>query len=380
VSYDRQIDQVCKHLVVEEALFVSVDRETVKPMRPIASSNSVKVRLNGEIDCPSDGVYMPAQVIGIKQGPFTIKTGVNDTLRLRVGTDPVQTAVLPASARMAPQQLVGLLNRQLVGVEFFVHDKYKVGFRTSLKGDDATVFIQADATMASLIGVHSQREYRGKNVVPGWTLVNDPNTLNDRPTRLIIFDSPLRSINDFVEVNYVTVRQECRRCGGVGVEHDWVYGNTGEVIQVRDEALLIQEIQKLMFTLRGSNPFHPWYGTELLETIGKKLSAGGFVQNLIVTDIYDAFAKWQTIKRQQEGKVGQTVSDEEFPFRLLSVDLQSSDKDPTIIFVNMTIQNRSFKPIVLERGIRLPEPMDLLGTTQQQGLIRQSLSNYVLTG
>jgi len=36
MSYDRQIDQVCTHMVVEEALFLFSDRRTVRPLRPIA--------------------------------------------------------------------------------------------------------------------------------------------------------------------------------------------------------------------------------------------------------------------------------------------------------------------------------------------------------
>ena len=51
-----------------------------------------------------------------------------------------------------------------------------------------------------------------------------------------------------------------------------------------------------------------------------------------------------------------------------------------MIFVNITVQNRSSQPIQLGRGLKLPQPIDLLGATQQTGYIRQSLSNYVLAG
>jgi hypothetical protein len=72
------------------------------------------------------------------------------------------------------------------------------------------------------------------------------------------------------------------------------------------------------------------------------------------------------------------VSDKEFPYRLLSVQLQQSTQDPTVIYVNITIQNRSTQPIQISRGLKLPQPLDLLGSTQQQGIIRQSLQNPVL--
>jgi len=195
--------------------------------------------------------------------------------------------------------------------------------------------------------------------------------LDDRPTKLIVFDEPLRSASDFVEINYTTIRQECRRCGGSGVENDYRYTKTsGEPVMVGEEALLQQELQKLFFTLAGSNPFHTWYGTDLIESVGKKLSSGGFVQNFVVSDIYTAFTRWQSIKSQQEEKVGQFVDDKEFPFRLVSVDLEQSNKDPTVVFVNMTVMNRSSQPIQLSRGLRLPLPYDLLGTTTQEAQAR----------
>jgi len=379
VSYDRQIDQVCHHLVAEEALFVETDYLTVRPLRPIASSNSVRVRLDGAFEVPSVGVASPGTSAGTKEGPFNIMQGVNDTFVVSVNQGAPQTAVIPTANKLPVDRLVDLLDRSFQGLSFELLGN-RIAFRTTSKGRGASVFILPTSTLAATLGIAVNREFRGQQVAPGWTLVSAPNTLPDRPLRLIIFDQPLRSGSDFVEINYTTTRQECRRCGGTGVENDFRYGLHGDPVQVRDEALLIQELQKNFYTIRGTNPFHIWYGTGLLETIGKKLSAGGLIQNLIVSDIYQAFNRWQSIKRQQEEKVGQNVSDKEYPLRLLSVDLQQSTQDPTVVFVSITVQNRSNDPIQLERGLKLPQPSDLLGSTAQQGVIRQSLSDFVLTG
>jgi hypothetical protein len=194
-----------------------------------------------------------------------------------------------------------------------------------------------------------------------------------------VFDEPLRSGSDFVEISYGTIREECRRCGGLGVENDWRFDANGDVVEIRDEGLLIQELQKDFYTILGSNPFHTWYGTGLIEAIGKKLTAGGFAQNLIVSDIYQAFNRWQSIKRQEEDN-GQFVSDREYPFRLLSVNLEQSAQDPTVIFVTVTVQNRSNDSIQLTRGLRLPQSLQLVSSTTPLGTIRQSLSGSVLSG
>lgn len=380
MSYDRQIDQICPHIVIDEALFVTPsDRRTVRPIKPIASSDSVVVRVSGALTVPPYGVQTPAQSSGSKVGPFSITTGVNDTLVISLNQGADQTLVLPSSKSITTDQVVQLLNQRTNKLNFTA-TQGRVTFRTSGEGPSATVFIRASSTLAPTLGITSNREYRGQQISPGWSLVADPTTLADRPTRLVVFDEPVKDYQPYVELSYNTVRQECRRCGGIGVENDWRYGRTGEVAQVRDEALLIQEFQKMVYTMRGTNQFHQWYGTQIIEAVGRKLSVGGLVQNMIVSDIYQAFNRWQRVKQAQEEKAGQALTDEEYPFRLLSVTLERSTNDPTVIFVNSTIQNRSQKPIQITRGLRLPEPLDLLGSTAQQGVIRQSLNNFVLTG
>jgi hypothetical protein len=209
------------------------------------------------------------------------------------------------------------------------------------------------------------------DVFPAWSLITDPSTLSDRPTRLIVFDSRIDSTTDFLEINYTTIRQECRRCGGVGVENDWQYTSAGGLIKARNAELLSQEVLKITYTEKGSNPFFPWYGTGLLEAIGKKISDHGLMQNLILSDLQEAFRRWQVIKREQE-ELPQFVSDEEFPFRLLVANLEQDAVDPTIIYVNAVVQNRSSSPIQISRGLQLPQPYDLLGSSVQDALLRES--------
>jgi len=373
MSYDRQIDQLCPHLVVEEFLYPT-DRMRVIPMRPISASNSVVLRVDGMTEVPSYGVDIPASSGGTREGPFTIKLGVNDLMRLRVNSGEWQSVVIPPSVRLSAKRLADLISAQVSGLSFFA-DGNLVKFKTNLSGRDSTVFIHQDSTLATALGIKVNREYRGKRTFPGWSLVNYPNTVSTRPLRMIIFDEPLAADTHFVEVNYTTVREECRRCGGLGIENDWRYTNGGDVVKSSKEDLLMQELQKVLYTVRGSNPFHPWYGTTIIEQIGQKLIVGGLIQNKIVSDIQTTFSRWQSIKKQQEDNVGQPVSDEEFPFQLQSVTLEQSQKDPTVLFVNVTVRNRSFRPIQFSRGLRIPLPQDLLGSTQQDA-ITKAVRNY----
>lgn len=379
MSYDRLLEHVCPHMVVEEPLYLSTTRQVVRPLRPIAAAATVRVRVNGEVEAPSSGVHIPAQATGSKSGPFTINNGINDRLVLSVGDSSPQTLVLPSGRDLPISKIADVLNRSSTGLACLATPKRQLRFNTYVTGPSATLFLHAaGSTAAQTLGLPVGRNWRGQTIIPGWSLISDPNTLDDRPTRLIVFDRPLKGYTDYVEVNYATIRQECRRCGGLGLEHDWRYDASGALIKVKDHALLLQEVMKITYTVLGSNRFHPWFGTTVVSSIGKKQSSSGIMQNMILSEVTDAFRRWQTIKRQQEEVVGQLVSDEEYPFRLSVVNMQQSSYDPTIVIVSASVQSRSRKTVDIVRGVKVPMPIDLLGSTQQKELFDQTIPTYQL--
>jgi len=380
MSYDRKLDQVCPHEVVGEGLFPAADRRTIRPLRPVSSITSVSLWINGVIQVPAVGVNTVAEAIAPHRGGIDIQQGVNDTIIVSVDHGPNQTLVAPAGAAVNHAQLAQVLNRRVSGAVFSLTGKGSFRLATQRTGCAAELVFRDGSTLATALGFPLNRIWKGRQPYPSWSIIQDPNTLSDRPARMIVFDESLNGTAEYVEINYTTVRQDCRRCRGLGVENDWRYNAKGDVIEARNEALLIQEVLKLMFTVQGTNSFHDWYGTNISNVVAKKIVATGILQTFIVSDIYEAFRRWQNIKKQQEEVVGQYVSDEEYPLRILSVIPEQSDKDPTIIYIKGEIQNRSTRPIQIERGIKLPEPVDLMGATAQQGVYRQSLSNYTQTG
>lgn len=365
MSYDRYLSRVCPHQVIGEALYFR-DRQIVRPLRPIAATISVKLVLNRLIDVPSEGVYYPAVATGTKSGPFDIISGNNDSLVIKVGNGLDQVLTMPAGKKVPTETIVRHLNKFVKDAYFEVSPKQRLVLKTMAVGPEAIVRILDSSTSLLVLGYPLNLVWRGQTIVPGWSVVSDPNTLGDRPHRLIVFDQPLKGYDDFVEIDYTTVRQECRRCGGLGVENDWQHSN-GKVVTVVNEDLLNQEFTKMVYTIQGSNPFHLWYGTGIINAIGRKVGASGIVQNMIATDIQEAFRRWQSIKKYQEETVNQAVSDEEFPFRLSSVNVTQNPKDPTIFNVETTIQNRSSRPITIERRLKVPSVIDDLRGTSASG-------------
>lgn len=367
MSYDVKIDWTCPHYIREEALFVGADRTTVRPTMPIISGSSVRVRLNGDLEVPMPGVVAPGKAISSKKEPFNIVAGAN-TLVVEVVGVGTYTTVFPPGQGWSAEQLVRRLASQTPGIEFkAVGGRIVIQTRATL-GSRFRV-LAAGTTIATVLGLPTGRFWSATSVAPSWTLIRDEQVIYPIPTQTLMFDEPLHGFRNFVELDYVTRQEYCRRCSGLGVEHDFRYDSRGEVITVRNEDLLLQEVQKTTFTIRGSNPFVLWYGSLLTTMIGQKISEAGINPQFIENDLRETFRRWQQVKRLQE--TVQTVSDEEYPFNVSQLTVTQSTVDPTVILVNAVIQNRSNRVITLDRGIRLPSD----GTTD--GTIRQSIDNFV---
>ncbi len=151
MSYDRQIDQICPHYVVQEALFPGADNQTIYPLRPIATIASVSIRIDGCTDVPPQGVQLPAQAVGGVVGPFTIVTGVNDTLIAKVNQGPLQTVVLPAQTQITADQVAFALNSSLQGV-YFSSSNGAVQFTTTTEGVNTSVLFATGSTLCASIG------------------------------------------------------------------------------------------------------------------------------------------------------------------------------------------------------------------------------------
>lgn len=369
MSFDRHLDQTCSHETVEEVLEGDEDRKIFRPLMPIASEASVKIRLNRLIPVPPEGVTVPAILKGSVRSPSFTVTGSNRILTLIVNQkDTPITFLATTGVSVLVSRIVSDLNKQSNEVRFEVV-KDRIYVRTELGSEYSTVEVVNPSPFADLVGLPRKRA-RGATTVPGWSLVVDPSNPFSVPYRNVVFDSTLQQSNPYLEISYVTTVDNCRRCNGTGYEFDWRYDKKGNTGAVREDALLLQEFLKLFLTDIGSNPFHPWYGTSLQDRIGTKIVSGQATQAAIAADISEAFRRWQSIKRAQEDKIGQPVSDNEFPQRLLGVNVVQDDKNPTVVYVSVRIQKRSGDTVDFSRGFSLPSGSITAGT------FRQSINRY----
>jgi len=342
MSFDFRLDSVCPHQVIFEELELK-DSEYLQPISPLASSN-LHLYING-MEIPGDGLYSRASLIFNKTGFSSIILGLNDTIELAVDSMSEQSIVLE-SGNLTIEQIVYDLQKKIPSVSVELSNGYlkmtskTFGFGSKLK--------LGSGTAHTVLGIPTNRVYAGKQLYPGWFVVDDPTKVD---LRRILFGYPLKSLDDIIEMSYFTSAPYCRRCHGLKIENDFRYDTLGRKVVIRDEDLLYQEVHKILMTIKSSNIFHIWYGTRMSSLVGSNLI--GFMKSQILSEISDALDNIRDIKIQQARL--QEVTPGEFPERLSVSNFSSPENDPTILNLELEVMSRRGTRVKINQLIRLPD-------------------------
>lgn len=175
-----------------------------------------------------------------------------------------------------------------------------------------------------------------------YTVVGDPDAQDLNRPRVIQFRSKWKSPADRFEVTYVTSLQNCPRCVGLGVLDDVSYDVQGHFRIVRDERLLLQNLEKFTVTEIRSNPFHSFVGTSLVSYLGDKISDPGFLSTKITQEINQALQKFSDLQEQYR-QTGRAVTDGETLESVDNIEVREDENDPTILIADVTVTARSGK-------------------------------------
>jgi len=355
MAKDLLLKHVCPHFVVREWLAIESDRTIINTVR-LPSSVRVEVRANGII-IPNGGLTSPVSVASRNAEPFEITRNVNDELRFTVNEGSLQTVFLPTGQNVTTALIVEAINEQAQGLVAEESNR-RIRLTTDTTGESTTLYLQGGSAHTTL-GFTSSRFYRGKTIFPAWNLTRRPNTV-DPLERRIEFANPVRTADDIFEVSYFTRRQECRRCSGLGIENDIRFDDRGDPIFVTGIDLLAQEVEKITFTIRGSNVFYNWYGTSITDLIGTKIIRGGsLIETQLLTEISNTLERFRSVKTQQAGL--QPVGDQEFFQRVRNISVVQDPDDPTVFRIRIDIQNAADEVaqlqqnLVLQGGVQGPQ-------------------------
>lgn len=365
MSFDFQLGHACPHLTIEEEVLLGSDRMELRTRQPVASSSRVRITANDEVSIPPMGLNTRAQVSGSKSGPFRISKG-EERLTLANRTQTVADIVLPVGSRVEASRVVDLVDAAVRNAGVVIHAENVNGYlrMTDYSDDGLLSQVRVAGPVAASIGFVNQVRARGRQVYPPWgfaemQVVQTSRNLTFRyvSARFPKFFVPVRG-NPVFKISYTTMQQQCRRCQAFGIENDYSIAASGSPLVVENEDLLNQGALKILSTVKGSNPFHPEYGTLLLTRIGTK--AFGASATSINEDVVTALTVFQRLQGIQ-GKY-QDVAPRERLASLISVNTTPSSFDPTVFEVEIVAANAANIPVVINTVYAAPGTAALAGS------------------
>lgn len=370
MSVELQVAFPCQHLVIEEPVPLQGDRLSLVPKAPVANANVVRVLADDRYYIPATGLYSQAVLVGGTSGPFVVRRCTNlvgpdgNLLVLTTSAGTVEVR-LPVGERVTASAV-----EQAIRTAAF--DFVQVGTRngaivladTNAVGVDS--FVRVSGQGAAVLGFTAQTGARGTQVYPPWQLASRPDTYPSItgvkapvPARYPKFVRPVKS-NPTFKVTYAAPPEQCPRCRATYVENDMRFDPQGELVLIDNENLLYQACMKALLTRKGSNDYHPAYGSTIMDRVGTKFL--GATTMLLQEDVRAALLRVQKVQNEQ-AKYQAVTSKERF-YALKNVQVTPGD-DPTTALVQVTVTNASLQPINLSIVFSVPGAVALAGTNGQ---------------
>jgi len=366
MSFDFQLGHACPHLTVEEEVILGADRRELVTRQPVASSNHIRITVNDQLTVPQGGLLSRAQLSGSVSGPFRIVQNEN-TITIENRTQGVQEVELPVGNRVTTDRVVEILTAALRTGQVSIVPQNVNGYLrlTDLSDTGRKSQVRVSGDAVGQVGFVDQIRERGRIVYPSWIFAERPTitvtpglaSVRQVPARYPKFTQPVKS-NPVFKISYTTYQQYCRRCQGFGIENDYLIAADGSPFQIVNEDLLNQDVLKVLSTIKGSNAFHPEYGTLLLTRIGTKAVGSGVAA--INEDVITSLTVFQRLQeaagRYQEVTARQRLAN------IIAINTFPSEFDPTVFEVQVIAANASNVPVVVSTVFAAPGTAALAGT------------------
>lgn len=316
MSKGIKLEHVCTHEVVHEVLELdSRDRRSLRPLRPPATSD-VKLWVNGYKVEKDHSVYGFDLVVDTITAEVTLSPAESTTVkdwRITDQTEVVVTPVNDAAKALAILEVLVIRNG-----EFTIR-------HSKATGTEVVAY------------TFPARLDRGRKV---------------------FFKRQLPATDDLFELSYVTDPINCRRAFGLRLENDVRFNKRGRVITVKNEEKLLQDVEKFVVTIRGSNPYHPYVGSGLMGLIGTAYRSPDLVRLKLVQEVTDTLENLRDLQLQQDEY--QYITEREFFAKLESVEMEQSPLDPTVFMLHIEFSNITGGIETFEKRVALPGPQALL--------------------
>lgn len=209
--------------------------------------------------------------------------------------------------------------------------------------------------MSQPLAASNTELYASDDLVPKseYEIIYDSNSLTVQQPRMLLLNHKWRALEDYFELNYVTLKGFCPKCAGLEVIDDIDYDIRGDLIVLRNEELLLQNLEKFTVTEKETNPFHTYIGTFLVKLLGQKIIDSSYISTKITQEISATLDVLRSLQDQYRF-TERPVSDGELLDEVQNVEIRFDVDDPTIIRTDITVTAKSGRTVDYSQFLQLP--------------------------
>lgn len=195
--------------------------------------------------------------------------------------------------------------------------------------------------------------YASNDLVPAssYIIKVDPTTVSTKQ-RMIYLNKKWKSPEDYFEVTYYTISTYCPKCAGLNIINDIQYNVKGDYLLIRNENLLLQNLEKFTVTEIQSNPFHTFIGTALVKLLGSRVTDTAYITAKITQQIAGTLDSLKSLQEQYR-LTGRLVTDGELLDIVENIVVRFDASDPTILRADITARAVSGKTVEYSQFLQL---------------------------
>ena len=197
--------------------------------------------------------------------------------------------------------------------------------------------------------------FASENLVPktAYTIIYDPLTTTINQPRMIFLRNRWKQTEDYFETNYITFQGFCPKCASLKVIDDIQYDIRGQLQKVRNENLLLQNLEKFTVTEIQSNAFHTFIGTSLTKLLGQRITDVSFISSKVTQEISTTLDVLKSLQDQYVS-TGRTTTDGELFDTIENIKVRFDEEDPTILRADVTVLSKSGRNVDFTQYLQLP--------------------------
>lgn len=161
-------------------------------------------------------------------------------------------------------------------------------------------------------------------------------------------------ILDRISVDYSVDRIYCVKCRGHVSLADYKINTLGNYEKIWRENKLIQDLKKIIVTVKGSDPIATWYGTTFTQIISTKLFPE-IAKTRIASEIIEALTNLKNAQVQQEEY--QELDPNEFLDYIQNIGVEQNEVDPTYYKAVVDVVTQSGMAYEIEEPLFYPEEL-----------------------